>query len=83
MGAISNPDSVIATWCSIIPFTSSIVMVARIPFEVPIWQIAVSMVLLIATIIGMMWLAAKIYKTGILMYGKKPSWKELWKWIKY
>ena len=58
-------------------------MVARIPFEVPIWQIAVSMVLLIATIIGMMWLAAKIYKTGILMYGKKPSWKELWKWIKY
>ena len=83
MGAISNPDSVIATWCSIIPFTSSIVMVARIPFEVPIWQLAVSMVLLIATIVGMMWLAAKIYKTGILMYGKKPSWKELWKWIKY
>ena len=83
MGAISNPDSVIATWCSIIPFTSSIVMVARIPFEVPIWQLAVSMALLIATIIGMMWLAAKIYKTGILMYGKKPSWKELWKWIKY
>ena len=83
MGAISNPDSVIATWCSIIPFTSSIVMVARIPFEVPIWQLAVSMVLLVATIVGMMWLAAKIYKTGILMYGKKPSWKELWKWIKY
>ena len=83
MGAISNPDSVIATWCSIIPFTSSIVMVARIPFEVPIWQLAVSMVLLVTTIVGMMWLAAKIYKTGILMYGKKPSWKELWKWIKY
>ena len=66
-----------------IPFTSPIVMMVRIPFGVPIWQIAVSVVLLIATFIAMTWVAAKIYRTGILMYGKKLSYKELFKWLKY
>ena len=83
MGAMQNPDSSLAVWCSIIPLTSPVVMMARIPFGVPAWQIVVSMVILALTFIGFVWMAAKIYRTGILMYGKKTSWKEMWKWLRY
>lgn len=83
MGAFQNPDSSVAFWFSFIPFTSPVVMMARIPFGVPGWQIALSMVLLVFTFIGTTWMAAKIYRTGILLYGKKPSYKEMWKWLRY
>lgn len=77
------PDSSFALWMSMIPFTSPVGMMLRIPFGVPIWQIAVSVVILYATFILFTWFASKIYRTGILMYGKKVSWKEIIKWIKY
>jgi len=83
MSAIKNPEGPIAFWFSMIPFTSPIVMMARIPFGVPAWQLALSMSLLVATFVGMVWVAGKIYRTGILMYGKKPSWKEIGKWLMY
>ena len=83
MSAIKNPEGPIAFWFSMIPFTSPIVMMARIPFGVPAWQLALSMALLMATFVGMVWMAGKIYRTGILMYGKKPSWKEIGKWLMY
>jgi len=80
---IENPHGPIAVGFSIFPLTSPIVMLMRIPFGVPWWQIAISMFLLIITFIGIVWFAAKIYRIGILMYGKKPSYKELYKWLKY
>ena len=80
---IENPHGPIALGFSLFPLTSPIVMLMRIPFGVPWWQIAVSMLLLIVTFIGIVWFAAKIYRVGILMYGKKPSYKELYKWLKY
>lgn len=80
---INDPNGTIATVFSMIPFTSPIVMLMRIPFGVPTWQIITSIVLLFATFIGIVWLAAKIYRIGILMYGKKPTWKEIFKWLKY
>ena len=80
---VQNPESQIAYWFSIIPFTSPVVMMARIPFGVPYSQILLSMFLLIVTFVLIIWLSAKIYRTGILMYGKKTSWKEIWKWIRY
>jgi ABC-2 type transport system permease protein len=80
---VHNPEIQIAYWFSIIPFTSPVVMMARIPFGVPYSQIFLSIFLLIITFILIIWLSAKIYRTGILMYGKKTSWKEIWKWIKY
>ena len=83
MSAIKNPEGPIAFWFSMIPFTSPVVMMARIPFGVPAWELALSMFLLVATFVGMVWVAGKIYRTGILMYGKKPSWKELGKWLMY
>ncbi|MBA7511786.1 hypothetical protein ES705_03782 [subsurface metagenome] len=83
MGAFQNPESSIVFWFSLIPLTSPIVMMARIPFGVPLWELGLSMILLILTFIGTTWLAAKIYRTGILLYGKKPSYKEIWKWIRY
>lgn len=83
MGTMQNPESSLSFWFSIIPFTSPIVMMARIPFGVPYWQIALSMGLMIVTFIAFVWMAAKVYRTGILMYGKKSSWKEIWKWLKY
>jgi ABC-2 type transport system permease protein len=83
MGTMQNPESSISFWFSLIPLTSPIVMMARIPFGVPYWQIAVSMALMIVTFIGFVWMAAKVYRTGILMYGKKTSWKEMWKWLRY
>ncbi|MFC2081293.1 ABC transporter permease [Bacteroidota bacterium] len=83
MNAINNPDSSLAFWFSIIPFTSPVVMMARIPFGVPFWEVFLSMGLLILTFLGMTWIAAKIYRTGILMYGKKVNFKEMLKWIRY
>lgn len=83
MGTMQNPESSLSFWFSMIPLTSPIVMVARIPFDVPAWEIALSMGLMLLTIIGAVWMAAKIYRTGILMYGKKSSYKELWKWLTY
>ena len=83
ISAIKNPEGPVAFWFSIIPFTSPIVMMARIPFGVPAWELALSMAILVITFVGMVWLAGKIYRTGILMYGKKPSWKELGKWLMY
>ena len=80
---VHNPDSSLSVWLSMIPFTSPISMMVRIPFGVPIWQIVVSVVLLAGTFVLMTWIAAKIYRTGILMYGKKLSYKEIFKWFKY
>lgn len=80
---VNNPDSSLAVWLSMIPFTSPISMMVRIPFGVPIWQIVLSVVLLAGTFVLMTWIAAKIYRTGILMYGKKLSYKEIFKWLKY
>ena len=77
------PDSSFALWMSMIPFTSPVGMMLRIPFGVPIWQVAVSVAILFITFIVFTWLASKVYRTGILMYGKKVSWKEIFKWIKY
>ncbi len=81
--SIENPDGPLAFWCSLIPFTSPIVMMVRLPFDVPLWEKLLSVGLLVITFIGTTWLAGKIYRTGILMYGKKPSWKEMWKWLRY
>lgn len=83
MAAFQNPDSSLVFWFSFIPFTSPMVMMARLPFGVPPLELIISMVLLILTFLGTTWMAAKIYRTGILMYGKKPSYKELVKWLRY
>jgi ABC-2 type transport system permease protein len=83
IGTMQNPESPVSFWCSLIPLTSPIVMMARIPFGVPYWQIAVSMALMLVTFGAFVWMAAKVYRTGILMYGKKTSWKEIWKWLRY
>ncbi|AZA58440.1 ABC transporter permease [Chryseobacterium shandongense] len=79
---MNNPDGPLGFWLSIIPFTSPVAMIARIPFGVPAWQIALSIALLLGTTIFMIFLAGKIYRVGILMYGNKATLKELWKWIK-
>ncbi|MBV4227924.1 ABC transporter permease [Parabacteroides distasonis] len=81
--SMENPDGPLAFWCSMIPFTSPIVMMVRMPFEVPLWQIVLSVGLLYICSIGFTWLSAKIYRVGILMYGKKPSIKEMIKWLRY
>lgn len=80
---VNNPEGPIAFWFSIIPLTSPIIMMVRIPFGVPYWQLALSMGLLILGFIFTTWLSAKIYRTGILMYGKKVNYRELWKWLRY
>jgi ABC-2 type transport system permease protein len=81
---IKDPNSSLAIWASIIPFSSPIIMMVRIPFgvpnTVPWWQLGLSMASLIAGFMFTTWFAARIYRTGILMYGKKPSWKEMIKW---
>ncbi|MGM0566500.1 MAG: ABC transporter permease [Bacteroidota bacterium] len=79
---LQNPEGPLAFWLSIIPLTSPIIMMIRIPFGVPMLDITLSVVLLIAGFIATTWLAGRIYRTGILMYGKKVDYKELWKWIK-
>jgi ABC-2 type transport system permease protein len=85
MNAVVNPSSSMATWSSMIPFFSPIVMMGRIPFgvpgTVPYWQLIISMVMLVAGFLFTTWLSAKIYRTGILMYGKKVTWKEMIKWV--
>ena len=86
INSINDPNSTLATWSSLIPFFSPIVMMSRIPFgvpdTVPYWQLGLSMALLVGGFLFTTWLSAKIYRTGILMYGKKPSWKEMIKWIR-
>lgn len=80
---VKNPEGPLAFWVSMIPFTSPVTMMVRIPFGVPAWQIILSMSILVATIIGTIWMAGKIYRTGILMYGKKVNLKEIVKWLFY
>lgn len=80
---INDPHGTVAVVFSMIPLTSPIVMLMRIPFGVPWWQIAISVSLLFGAFFGVVWFAAKIYRVGILMYGKKPSWGELYKWLRY
>ena len=81
--AAENPEGPLAFWCSMIPFTSPIVMMVRLPFDVPAWELALSISILILSFVGTTWMAGKIYRTGILMYGKKITWGEMWKWLKY
>lgn len=80
---MNNPSSPMAVWLSLIPLTSPVVMMIRIPFGVPPVQIALSMALLVAGFVFATWMAAKIYRTGILLYGKKPGWREMLRWLKY
>jgi len=80
---IQDPEGQVSFWMSVFPLTSPVIMMIRIPFGVPIWEVTISMVFLLLGFLGTTWLAAKIYRTGILMYGKKVSYKELWKWIRY
>ena len=80
--AFNAPDSSIVWWGSMIPFTSPIVMLARIPFGVPVWELVLSVGLLVVTFMACGWLSAKIYKIGILMFGKKTTFKDLWKWLR-
>jgi ABC-2 type transport system permease protein len=82
--AVYNPGSAMVLWCSLIPFTSPIVMMVRVAMgNAPVWQLALSMLLLVGTFVATTWLAGRIYRTGILMYGKKVSWKELGRWLFY
>lgn len=83
LAVIKDPNSQMAFWFSMIPFTSPVVMMARIPYDIPLWEIGLSLVLLYASFIGMVWFAAKIYRVGIFMYGKKPTLKEMFKWVRY
>ena len=85
---VQNPEGPLAFWFSIIPLTSPIVMLVRVAIGVgdggiPIWEVGLSMALLVLGFIAAVWLAGKVYRTGILMYGKKVSYKELWKWLRY
>jgi ABC-2 type transport system permease protein len=83
MYSVNNPNGPLAFWCSLIPFTSPIVMMIRIPYDIPLWQILLSLTLLFASAVFLVWLSAKIYRVGILMYGKKPNLKEIARWIRY
>ena len=83
IGSQGNTDGPLAFWSSLFPLTSPIVMMVRIPFGVPLWQEVLSLVLLYGTAIGMVWMAGRIYRVGILMYGKKPTFKDLLKWLTY
>lgn len=83
LAVIQDPNSQLAFWFSMIPFTSPVVMMARIPYDIPLWEIVLSLVLLYASFVGMVWFAGKIYRVGIFMYGKKPTLKELFKWVRY
>jgi ABC-2 type transport system permease protein len=83
LNTFQHPDSALSFWFSIIPFTSPMVMMARIPFDVPTWQVLLSLSILYASFVGIVWVSGRIYRVGILMYGKKPGFKEMWKWIRY
>lgn len=80
--SMENPDGPLAWWCSMVPFTSPITMMVRLPFDVPVYEIVLSLIVLYVTAFLILWLAARIYRTGILMYGKKFSWKDIVKWIR-
>ncbi len=82
MYSMENPDGPLAFWCSLFPFTSPVVMMVRLPYDIPFWQQILSIVLLFASAFGSVWLSGKIYRIGILMYGKKPSIKEIIRWVK-
>ena len=82
MSVFNDPNSPLAFWTSMIPFTSPIVMIARVPFGIPAWEIVVSLLVLYASFIAVAWLAARIFRIGIFMHGKRPSWGELWRWIR-
>ena len=82
MSVFNDPNSPLAFWASMIPFTSPIVMIARIPFGIPIWEVVVSLIVLYITFIVVTWLAARIFRIGIFMHGKRPSWQELWQWLR-
>lgn len=82
MSVFNDPNSPLAFWASMIPFTSPIVMIARIPFGIPAWEIVTSLIVLYITFIFVTWLAARIFRIGIFMHGKRPSWRELWQWLK-
>lgn len=79
----NDPNSTTALWLSMIPFTSPMVMLSRVPFDVASWQIWVSLIILYISFVGMAWIAAKIYRVGIFMYGKKPTIKDLIRWARY
>ena len=83
MHTFQHPDSALSFWGSMIPLTSPMIMMARVSFGVPVWELALSLAILLGTFIAIAYFAAKIYRVGILMYGKKVSWKELWKWMRY
>jgi ABC-2 type transport system permease protein len=83
LSVINDPSSDMAFWFSMIPLTSPIVMMARIPYEIPTWEICLSAALLYATFLFVVWGAGKIYRVGILMHGKKPNLKELIRWMRY
>ena len=82
IGCMENPNGSMAMWCSMIPFTSPIVMMVRLPYDVPFWQIAVSVALLYGTAFGLVWVSSRIYRIGILRYGKKFTFKEIMGWVK-
>lgn len=82
MNIMNDPNSGLVFWCSLIPFTSPVVMMARIPFGVPTWEIAVSLAVLYISFLAMTWVAARIFRVGVFMHGKKPTWKDLGAWIK-
>jgi ABC-2 type transport system permease protein len=79
---LNNPNGSVAFWLSVIPFTSPVVMMIRLPFGVPNWELAFSMLFMVVGFIFNVWLASRIYRIGILTFGKKPSYAEIWKWIK-
>ena len=83
MSVLNDPNSPLAFWFSLIPFTSPVVMMARIPYGIPLWEIILSLVILYASFTAMVWFAAKIYRVGIFMYGKKPTLREMFRWIRY
>ena len=83
MACIENPNGPMALWCSMIPFTSPIVMMIRLPYDVPFWQLALSIFLLFATAAATVWIASRIYRTGILLYGKKTSYKDIFRWLRH
>jgi ABC-2 type transport system permease protein len=80
---LNDPTGVMARWLSIIPLTSPIVMMVRLPFQVPVWELVLSMVMLVLGFIFTTWIAGKIYRTGILMYGKRVTWREMARWLRY
>lgn len=83
MFSMQNPDGPLAIWCSYIPFTSPVVMMVRIPFQIPLWQIALSLLILYGTAIAILLLSSKIYRVGILMYGKKPTFRDMVRWLRF